>query len=223
LPIIYADTTAYQTDQIAPEPTVIYDDTEDGKNGEQIPLMAVEEIGALRVIVAGTTFFSDYDYGKMAQFSNILLLDNFLDWAAGDRSTRNVLDVDEIGPRIGNVEWNPASPEPGELVNVTCTITDPGGVLNVSLVYNNVSINMTHIGSDVYEAQIPDITDGSLDIGVLAYDNDENFAIRESFTISWEEPASTPPPAPFDPMIIVIVGAAAVIVILLVVIVLKKK
>lgn len=231
LPVIYADTTGYQTDQIAPEPTVIYDDTEDGKNGEQIPLMAVEEIDALRVIVAGTTFFSDYDYGKSAQFNNILLLENFLDWAAGDRSTRNVPDVDEIGPRIGDVEWNPASPERGELVNVTCTVTDPGGVLNVSLVYNSVSIIMTPIGGDIYEAQIPSITDGSLDIGVLAYDNDENSAIREPFAIVWEDPATTtttttttaPPPAPLDPMILAIAGAAAVIIILLVVIVLKKR
>jgi hypothetical protein len=229
LPIIYADTTGYQTDQVAPEPNVIYDDTEDGKNGQQIPLMAVEEIGALRVIVAGTTFFSNYDYGKMAQFNNILLLENFLDWAAGDRSTRNIPDVDEIGPRIGDVEWNPASPESGELVNVTCTVTDPGGVLNVSLVYNSVSIDMTHIGGDVYKAQILDIADGSLDIGVLAYDNDENSAIRESFTITWEEPTTTTTttttqaPAPLDPMIIAIAGAAAVIIILLVVIVLKKR
>jgi len=194
----------------------------------------VEEIGDLRVIVAGTTFFSNYDYGKSLQFNNILLMENFLDWATGNRSTRNIPDVDEIGPRIGDVEWNPALPEPGELVNVTCTVTDPGGVRNVSLVYNSVSINMTHIGGDVYEAQILDITDGSLDIGVLAYDNDANSAIRESFTIAWEEPASTtgttdptntttPPPAPLDPMIIAIVGAAAVIIIVLVVIVLKKR
>ena len=226
LPIIYADTTAYQTDQLAPEPTVIYDDTEDGKNGEQIPLMAVEEIGDLRVIAAGTTFFSDYDYGKSAQFNNILLLENFLDWAAGDRSMRNVPDVDEIGPRIDDVEWDPAVPEPGELVNVTCTVTDPGGVLNVSLVYNSVSISMTHIGDDVYEAQILDITDGSLDIGVLAYDNDENSAIRESYNVTWVELAPTtstePTPPPIDPMLFVIVGVAA-IVIVLVVIVLKKR
>ncbi|MHA1484516.1 MAG: hypothetical protein ACTSPR_04260, partial [Candidatus Thorarchaeota archaeon] len=209
-----------QTDQVDPEPNVIYDDTEDGKNGQQIPLMAVEEIGDLRVIVAGTTFFSNYDYGKSALFNNILLMENLLDWAASDRSTRNVPDVDEIGPRISDVEWDPASPESGGLVDVTCTVTDPGGVLNVSLVYNSVSINMTHIGDDVYEAQILDSTGGSLDIGVLAYDNDENSAIRESFTIAWEEPASTPP---LDPMIIVIVGAAAVIVVLIVVTVIKKR
>jgi hypothetical protein len=235
LPVIYADTTAYQTNQMAPEPSVIYDDTEDGKNGQQIPLMAVEEIGDLRVIVAGTTFFSNHDYGKSAIFNNILLLENFLDWAVGNRSTHNIPDVDEVGPRIGDVEWDPASPEPGELVNITCTVTDPGGVQNVSLVYNSVSINMTPIGGDVYEAQIPDITDGSLDIGVLAYDNDENYAIRESFTIVWEDPVTTTstgiptttttttPPAPIDPMIIAIGGVAAVIVVLIVVIVIKKR
>ena len=238
LPIIYADTTAYQTDQIAPEPNIIYDDTEDGMNGEQIPLMAVEEIGTLRVIVAGTTFFSNFDYGKSAQFNNILLLENLLDWAAGSRSTQNVPDVDEVGPRIGDVEWNPALPESGTLVNVTCIVTDPGGVLNVSLVYNSMSFNMTPMGSDVYEVQIQGITGGSLDIGVLAYDNDENSAIRESFTIVWEDPATTTtstgipttttnttttPPVPIDPMIMAIGGVAAVIVILIAVIVIKKR
>ena len=163
-------------------------------------------------------------------------MENLLDWAAGSRSTNNIPDVDEVGPRIGDVEWDPASPEPGELVNVTCIVTDPGGVLNVSLVYNSVSINMTPIGSDVYEAQIPGITDGSLDFGVLAYDNDENSAIRESFTIVWEDPATTTtstgipttnttttPPVPIDPMIMAIGGVAAVIVILIVVIVIKKR
>jgi hypothetical protein len=96
---------------------------------------------------------------------------------------------------------------------------------------------MTPIGGDVYEAQILGITDGSLDIGVLAYDNDENSAIRESFTIAWEDPTTTTstgiptttttttttPPVPLDPMIMAIAGVAAIIVVIIVVIVIKKR
>ena len=88
----------------------------------------------------------------------------------------------------------------------------------------------------MYTAQILSITGGSLDIGVRAYDNDENPAIRESFTIVWEDPATTStgipttttnttttPPVPLDPMIMAIAGVAAVIIVLIVVIVIKKR
>lgn len=85
IPIIFGDVTAYQTDQNTPEPTVIYDDVMDGEGGDQIPLAAVEEIGTGRLLVAGTTFFSDFDHGDPL-FKNIQLLENFLAWAAGDRS-----------------------------------------------------------------------------------------------------------------------------------------
>jgi len=89
LPIIYGDASAYQTDQSAPAPAVIYDDVKDGEGGDQIPLAAVEEAGTGRLLVAGTTFFSDYDHGDPV-FENIQLLKNFLAWSVGDRSENTV-------------------------------------------------------------------------------------------------------------------------------------
>ena len=89
LPIIFGDASAYQTDQNTPAPTVVYDDVMDGEGGDEIPLAAAEEIGTSRLFVAGTTFFSDFDHGDPL-FENIQLLENFLDWAIGDRAENTI-------------------------------------------------------------------------------------------------------------------------------------
>ncbi|MGY5878766.1 MAG: zinc dependent phospholipase C family protein [Candidatus Thorarchaeota archaeon] len=88
-PIIFGDFTAYQTDQNTPEPAVVYDDVMDGEGGDEIPLAAVEEIDTGRLLVAGTTFFSDFDHGDPL-FENIQLLENFLAWATGDRAENTI-------------------------------------------------------------------------------------------------------------------------------------
>ena len=75
LPVIYADETAYQTNQNPPPITVVYDDVKDGMYGNQIPLAAVEEVGDLRLLVGGATFFSDFDYGSSEYFDNIEFLE----------------------------------------------------------------------------------------------------------------------------------------------------
>ena len=194
LPIIYADVTAYQTDQQPPVPDVIYDDVMDGEWGNQIPLAAIEEIGTGRILVAGTTFFSNYDIGDPV-FKNIDMLENFLDWAVGNRSENNIAAVDEVGPRISNVVWDPASPDEGVGVNVSATVTDPGGVSVVNLKYNNgthdVVVSMTLGTGDVYTAEIEDVTSGSLDITIQATDNSANTATRTPFTITWNPSTTT--------------------------------
>ncbi|MHA2425649.1 MAG: zinc dependent phospholipase C family protein, partial [Candidatus Thorarchaeota archaeon] len=126
LPIIYADASGYQTNQMDPAITVIYDDSQDGENGDQIPMIAVEEVGELRVLVSGTTFFSDFDYGRIAIFNNVVLLENFIDWATGDRSSSNIADEDEMGPRIGDISSTPENPDNETSVTISATITDPG-------------------------------------------------------------------------------------------------
>ncbi|MFW9788834.1 MAG: zinc dependent phospholipase C family protein [Candidatus Thorarchaeota archaeon] len=194
LPIIYANVTAYQTNQAAPAITVIYDDVSDGMWGDQIPLAAAEEIGSTRVFVTGTTFFSDYDYGK-PQFDNIQLFENYLDWAVGNRSEWNIADVDEVGPRIMDVSWDPPSPEDGETVTVSVNVTDPSGVNVVWLNYNNgthdISLQMTPSGGDIYTGVISDVTSGSLSFVIEAHDNSGNIAYRVSFTIDWTPPVIT--------------------------------
>ncbi|TFF95088.1 hypothetical protein EU546_03905, partial [Candidatus Thorarchaeota archaeon] len=47
LPVAFADESAYQTDQTTPPIDVKYDTVQDGEHGDQIPLIAVEEIGSL--------------------------------------------------------------------------------------------------------------------------------------------------------------------------------
>jgi hypothetical protein len=244
LPIIYADITGFQTNQEPPDPTVIYDDVMDGVNGQQIPMAAAEEIGSTRVFVTGTTFFSDFDYGK-PQFDNIQLLENYLDWAIGNRSEWNIADVDEVGPRISDVSWLPATPDEGESVNVTAVVTDTNGVDWVWLKYNNgthdVSLLMTAKGGGLYSGIISDVTSGSLSFYIEAMDTPDNTAIRASFTITWtppatttttgpttttEEPTTTPTPTsqppPVDMMLVIGIGGA-IVVLLIVVFLLKKR
>lgn len=170
LPVIMADVTGYQTDQTPPVMEVIYDDVIDGVYGDQIPLAAVEEVANLRVLVTGTTFFSDFDYGKTNLFDNIVFLENYLHWAVGNRSQWQIPLEDEVGPRISDVSWDPASPNEGVSVNVSVTVTDPSGVATVYLEYNNgthdVSWPMTSGGGGVYFRVISDVTSGTLSFNV---------------------------------------------------------
>jgi hypothetical protein len=235
LPIIYADVSAYQTDQVPPEPTVIYDDVIDGEYGNQIPLAAVEEIGTGRLLVVGTTFFSDYDHGDPV-FDNINLLENFLEWATGNRSEDNIGAVDEIGPRIGNVVWDPVTPDEGVGVNVSATVLDPSGIASVSLKYNNgthdITVSMTYGGANVYTAEIEDVTNGTLDINIQSTDNAGNTAIRAYFTITWSSTSSETTPtgtgtggtsATIDPILLVGAIGGTLAVILIIVVIGKSK
>lgn len=65
--LIYAEAQAYQTDNNAQAPAVIYDDTEDGVGGDAIPLAVIEEVSVGpdvdQIVVVGTTLWSDFDYG----------------------------------------------------------------------------------------------------------------------------------------------------------------
>ena len=233
LPIIYADVTAYQTDQNPPDISVVYDDVMDGAWGTQIPIAAAEEIGTSRLFVAGTTFFSDFDHGS-AFSDNIQLLENFLEWATGNRSENNIADVDEIGPRISDIEWDPTSPDDGQLVNVSVTVTDPSGVSAVNLKYNNgthdVVLSMVADGGDIYIAEILDVSSGTLAITIEALDNDANTAVRASYTITWASLTTTTTttttggtPAPIDPLILIGAIAGTLVLILIIVYVGKSR
>jgi len=195
LPVIMADHAAYQTDDYLPAAEVIYDSMADGVYGDQIPLAAVEEVGSLRILVTGTTFFSDFDYGKTAQFDNIVFLENFLEWAVEDRSDRPVGAVDEIGPRFSDIQWSPTSPAEGQSVLVTVTATDPSGVSFVYLKYNNgtffVSRQMLANDSIHFSTTVSDIVNGPVVFTFQALDTHSNMAAFASFTINWPAAVTT--------------------------------
>jgi hypothetical protein len=224
LPIVYANVTAYQLNHQSPAPSVIYDDTIDGEFGDQIPLIAVEEIEDLRLLVAGTTFFSDFDYGKTAIFDNIVLLENFLEWTA-NRTIGSITDVDEIGPRIGNVNVTPNSPENDQSVTISATVTDPGGVDSVSLVYEGdsgtVTIDMTDLGDD-FTGLISGLSDTTISVKIVATDTDGNVAVRAYYSVTWGG-GGTPTPIDSTLMLMIAGGVGAVILVLAVVIVVKRR
>ncbi|MGQ4911676.1 MAG: zinc dependent phospholipase C family protein [Candidatus Thorarchaeota archaeon] len=227
LPIVFGDDSAYQTDQHPPEIDVTWDDTNDGEFGYQIPLAAVEEIGSLRLLVTGTTFFSDFDYGK-SQFDNAQFLENFLEWAA-NRTIGTVSSVDEVGPRIGDVNWTPASPANGQNVTFSADIYDPSGTVSAHLVVETDSgeqvIAMTGSGG-TFTATIPGLTDESASIRVEATDGDGNNSTRAYFSITWGGSSTTTPPTssvPLPPMTIAIaIAGVAVIAVVLIIFVRRR-
>ncbi|MFW9849919.1 MAG: zinc dependent phospholipase C family protein [Candidatus Thorarchaeota archaeon] len=237
LPIIYADKSAYQTNQLDPAITVVYDDSQDGVNGDQIPMIAVEEIGELRVLVAGTTFFSDYDYGKVALFNNVVLLENFIDWAIGNRSESNIPDFDEMGPRIGGITQTPENPDNETSVTISATITDPSSVDSAWLWFDTgteeIEVLMSAVG-DSFSAEIPIIASEPLDVFIYANDTGDNIAIRGPITVTWgadTTPTSTTTPTPTEPtttspppeMMIILIGGIGIVVVLIVVVVIVKR
>ncbi len=235
LPIIYADESAYQTDQNVPEPTLIYDDTQDGKNGDQIPLIAVEEINNLRLLVSGTTFFSDFDYGKTALFSNVVLLENFLDWAVGNRSENTIDDVDEMGPKVTDLSWAPTDPTNGQDVTISATITDVSDVDKVWISYDNGSdtvVVQLDSSTSVYSTVITGLTNSSIEFTVFANDTLGNTAVRGSYEITWGSESTiettvvdnTPPPPDISNLIMfAMIGVGVIAVIVIVFILVRKR
>lgn len=225
LPVIYADVKAYQTDQRSPAPTVIYDDTADLEYGDQIPLAAVEEVGDLRLLVVGTTFFSDFDYGKTATFDNIVFLENFLEWAA-NRSIGSVPYEDVTGPRIFDVDWAPRNPFNGESVSFTLNVTDPSGINTVNLQYEGdsglVSLPMTHSG-DAYTVTIPGLSDKTIFVKIVATDNEGNTAVRAYFPVTWVSQTGPPPIDEATLYLIIAVSGGVVVVVVLVTVFMKKR
>lgn len=194
LPVLFADPSGYQTDQTSPGIQFVYDDTIDGVNGDQIVLAAVEQVGSLRVLVAGTTFFSDFDYGK-SQFDNVQFLENFLDWASGNRSVDVVPSVDEIGPRISGITLSPAAPIEGQTVAVSAAISDISGVTGAMLTVwgapEALVIPMTETSPGTYKANVSYVDEASMQFRIVANDTEDNVAVRERYTITWTPEATT--------------------------------
>ncbi|MFX1369065.1 MAG: zinc dependent phospholipase C family protein [Promethearchaeota archaeon] len=216
MPIVITDETGYQVNDNTPPIEVIYDNTADALNGDQIPLAAVEEIGNLRLLTTGTTIFSNFDYGKADTFDNIIFLENVLDWAVGDRGENTIPDVDEVGPRISDVQVT----LDGTTITVSATVTDPGAVSAVELKYNRnspVTIPMETSGNHLYVTQIANAT-GTVELWIEAEDDAGNTAIRAYFTVVVSEE-----PGGIDWIIVSVGIAAAAVVMVIIILVIRKR
>jgi LPXTG-motif cell wall-anchored protein len=60
-------------------------------NGEDIPMIAKEEVGSGKVVAAGRYFYSDYEIGN--DVSNTALTLRVIDWLAGYQRVRSIRDV----------------------------------------------------------------------------------------------------------------------------------
>ncbi len=172
--ITFGNEDFYQVDDYPP-PAIIYDDTDNGVGGSRIPLMAVEEVGDSRIMLSGTTFYSDYDYPIP---DNEILIENVCEWLLNT----SLIELDVFGPTISNVTPTPNPPRSGEALTISATITDPAGVDNATLYYQidsgtEQSITMTAAAS-TYSAQIPSnqiTTGGNISYYIKTYDLLDNW------------------------------------------------
>lgn len=191
--ITFGDPDFYQVDDYAPPATVIYDNIDDDVGGDRIPLMAIEEIGDSRIMVSGTTFFSDFDYPVA---DNELLIEQVLEWLLNT----SLIELDIYGPTISNIILNPTPPRSGEAITLSATVTDPAGIENVTLYFEidggvEQHLAMTLSGSQ-YSAQIPanQVILGSIIVySIKAYDLLENWkkTFPAEITVS-ANPPTTP-------------------------------
>jgi len=92
------------------------------------------------------------------------------------------------GPEIKNVSWEPQEPTSEDEVVVSANITDPSGVKDVILSYNNGTawINVTmHFNSEtgLYEGQIPALPAGTVvTFRIYACDSFDNWSISEEYS-----------------------------------------
>ncbi|MFX0093551.1 MAG: endonuclease/exonuclease/phosphatase family protein [Candidatus Hodarchaeota archaeon] len=135
----------YQTNQNPPPPAVIYDDTDDDVGGDRIPMAAHEilSIGTKddRVIVFGSTMWSDFDYDDevhddIALFRNIMKYFNDETKKAEGVFTGAVPDFDtpivKISfPRDNSIVFGS--------INITVSVIDKGRIASYEIFINSVS------------------------------------------------------------------------------------
>jgi len=219
---VYGDPNFYQKDNGGDPPEVVYDDTNDGVGGDSIPLMAVEQIGDSRILVSGTTFFSDYDYGVTEYFDNDVFVENALEWLLGAELEK----YDVAGPTISDVTVTPEQPAPGQGITITATAEDEAGVDNVTLYYQvdggeEQAVDMTSTGGNTYQGVIPASAVAepcNVTFYLRAYDTLGNWrkTVATTIYVSATATTSTPPPSLGLPVIVAVAVSAAIIVVIVV-------
>ncbi|MFB0515579.1 MAG: LamG-like jellyroll fold domain-containing protein, partial [Candidatus Neomarinimicrobiota bacterium] len=106
---------------------------------------------------------------------------------------------DAAGPTISDMMIDPASPNQGEPVTVTATITDASAIQAVSLHYAKggsaeySGVSMSSLGGDTYQGIIPgtDVTAAGVAYFIAAEDNLGNKDISDVASIQVQYPAGT--------------------------------
>ncbi len=103
--VMTGDPTCYQLDQNPPPINTTYDTTKDNSGGDSIPLVGVEKVENYKIAVAGTTFFSDFDFGKSNDFDNVVFLKNIFGWLLNTQ----LVDVSEPTSSTSSSSSSPSS------------------------------------------------------------------------------------------------------------------
>lgn len=171
--LIFAEAEAYQTDQNPPPPDTIFDDTNDGVGGDIIPLATLESVDDDRVVVVGTTLWSDFDYGDSSA-DDTVFFDNVLNYFTEEtRKYENIIiELPDPEPPIIKI----SNPRDGGIVKgtvkISSTVSDPFGIESVELWIDTQKIgNITD-----YQWDTTMEADGVHTIKVIAQDLSGNIA-----------------------------------------------
>ncbi len=193
--LVHAEAKAYQSDEQGAPPNTIYDNTDDGTGGDSIPLAGYEEthVGDLtdRVVVLGTTLWSDYDYGDSSAddpifFENTL---KFLTEQTIEESGPITIDLPD--DTIPNVRI--AFPHKGAILKGTVDIIadayDAFGIASYEIFINGVSRST----SSVYTWDTTKEANGVYTVKVVAKDPSGNEgSVTQTYVINQDYTPSTP-------------------------------
>ncbi|MFX1564041.1 MAG: zinc dependent phospholipase C family protein [Promethearchaeota archaeon] len=155
--IVMGDPSCYQSiNVVSPPPVVVYDNTNNQVGGDSIPLIATETVNGSRIMVSGTTFFSDYDYGALLYVDNDVFIEQALEWLLNG----SLVELDFYGPEISQITVTPSIPVGGQPLTISALVTDVAGVDNVTLYYQVSggawqSLAMVDQGEGIYSTTIP--------------------------------------------------------------------
>ncbi len=173
--LVNAEAPAYQSDENPPEPSVIYDNTQDGEGGERIPLAGMEFVNDDRVVLVGTTLWSDFDYGDSSA-EDTVFFGNLMEYFTEQTRQHEeiVIDLPDPNPPVIKVD----NPRNGGTVKGTVPIRfdikEPFGLKSVEVwIDDNFMGNASEFDWDTTT-----YSDGGHTINITAVDNSGNVATK---------------------------------------------
>lgn len=198
--LIYAESQAYQTDQNEPAPSVIFDDTDDGVGGDTIPLAVIEEVtvgsDVDRIIVVGTTLWSNFDYGD-SDADDTIFFQNTLNYMK-DKTIASTGDIvntlPDIDPPSAKISYPHDNANLKGTVEITVEAKDPSGIATTEIYISDELVSSTSTyswdttlntdGTYKVKAVVTDTVGNTVTV-IHTYTIDQTFepAINENFKI----------------------------------------
>ncbi|MBY9000265.1 MAG: PPC domain-containing protein [Candidatus Heimdallarchaeota archaeon] len=148
------------------------------------------------------------DTGAIVDYSESYTTDEYITYTAtytgsyfiyvsyfdGEQGSSYTLSIwSDVGPDVTNINHVPYSPEPGENVVVTCTVTGPYTITTVLLSYSYdggsswTNVTMSNIGGSDYSATIPGSEEADyINFKIYVTDSESNSFVSSERSVEYE-------------------------------------